>query len=85
MTSYAVRTGVLSCDLDGQVVLLDAASGVYFQLNETGGEIWRRLSGGDPVDRIVAVLVAAYGADEQQARCDVETLLADLRAHDLVT
>jgi hypothetical protein len=71
-------------DLEGEAVLLDLASGTYFGLNDVGTRIWQLLSAGEPVNRIAEVLTGEYDVSSDDARRDVEALLAELRARKLV-
>lgn len=71
-------------DLEGEAVLLDLASGTYFGLNDVGTRIWQLLAAGEPVNRIAEVLAGEYDVSGDDARRDVEALLAELRARKLV-
>lgn len=65
-------------------VLLDERSGEYWQLNPTGTVIAEGLLAGRGRDLIAAELVAAYEVGERQAADDVDALVDQLGAADLI-
>jgi hypothetical protein len=71
-------------DLDGEAVLLDLSSGIYFGLNEVGTRVWQMVGEGRGEAEIVAALAAAYEADAAIIDRDVARLLEDLRARRLI-
>ncbi len=85
MSTYSVRDGVLASEVNTETVLLDAVSGVYFQLNETGAEIWRAIGRGESEVAIIRRIVEVFGADEGEATADVHELLLELQTHNLVS
>ena len=78
------RPGVLSADVNGEVVLLDASSGTYYGLNEVGARVWtllgEKMSLGDVRDR----LVQEFEVDPQTAWVDLIGLVGDLSGAALV-
>jgi Coenzyme PQQ synthesis protein D (PqqD) len=71
-------------NLDGEVVLLDLASGTYFGLNEVGTRIWEMIEAGHDEPAIVSALAAEYAADAATIAADVKRLLGELRSRRLV-
>ena len=67
-----------------EIVILDVNSGQYFGLNEVGAFVWDLLESESDRDAIVAALTAAYDVDAAQAAADVDDLLRDLAARDLI-
>src|SRR4051812_19047380 len=59
----AAREGVVSCDLDDEVVLLHLHSGTYFGLNPVGVDIWSRIQTGERVSEILEYLLTQYAVD----------------------
>ena len=76
--------GAIARRVDDEVVILNVETGRYFALNETGAAIWDRLEKDCTVTELVAVVVAAYDVDEQQATGDVEDLVRHLADAGLV-
>ncbi|MBT2410055.1 lasso peptide biosynthesis PqqD family chaperone [Streptomyces sp. ISL-12] len=70
--------------VDSGAVLLDGRRGRYFQLNESGSTILRRLLDGQTPDAAAASLSASAPVSEDQARQDVRALVDALSAAHLV-
>ncbi|MET9294169.1 lasso peptide biosynthesis PqqD family chaperone [Streptomyces sp. NPDC003077] len=70
--------------LDSGAVLLDGRRGRYWQLNESGSTILRKLLDGDTPDTAAAGLSAAAPVSEAQAHKDVMALVDALSAANLV-
>jgi Coenzyme PQQ synthesis protein D (PqqD) len=56
-----------------------------FLLNETARRIWQALDHGASIDQAVERLAAHYGVPLAQVRADVEAIVAEWRAQDLLT
>lgn len=75
---------VLVTETEDGAVLLNERNGQYWQLNSSGWLILQTLlRDGDP-EKAIAALVARYPVEPEQARADVEALLATLRGARLV-
>lgn len=84
-TSYTVAPGVLTQELDGETILLVAATGTYFRLNPTGTQVWGALTAGRDVDEVVTDLADEGGVDPEVVRTDVASLLSTLVDKGLVS
>ena len=76
---------IIEREIDGEAVLLDLKSGVYYSLNRIGTEIWEMLSAGASEDQLVETLISTYEVSAEQAKCDLEELLTDLSEEGLIT
>jgi hypothetical protein len=65
--------------VDGEAVLINLSSGVYYSLQGPGATAWAYLEAGHPLDAVAAQLAARHGAPPARARADVEALVAELR------
>ena len=78
-----VRQGTdqLSCELDGETVLLSIQHGQYYYLNQVGSHIWTLLSTPHSAAALCAVLKEAYEVEpalcEQEVVGFLEALLTD--------
>jgi PqqD family protein of HPr-rel-A system len=70
---------VLVTETEDGAVLLNERSGQYWQLNSSGWLILQTLLRDGSPDMAAAALVARYPVEPEQARADVEALLATLR------
>ena len=69
---------------DDEVVIINTATGRYYDLTGSGPLVWTLLERSASVEEIVAALVASYGVSDTTAREDVEQLVEGLLAEDLV-
>ena len=65
-------------ELEGEAVLLNLDSGIYFGLDAIGTCIWQGLDRRDPLETIVTALVDAYDVDGATADADTRRLVAQL-------
>lgn len=76
--------GQVSCDLAGEVAILDMKSGIYYGLNAVGARIWNLIQEPQLVDAICATILEEYDVEADQSARDILTLLQALLANGLV-
>ena len=76
--------GVVSRELDGEMVLLNLTTGVYFGLNESGTAMWKLLAELKNPSRIVDALAEDFQASRLQLEEDLSAFLAALREKGLI-
>ncbi len=79
-----ISEDVVFRELEGEMVLLNLRTGVYFGLDPVGAAIWRLLEARRPVGEIVEALVREYDATPAQVEEDVRRLVAALGENALV-
>lgn len=72
-------------DLDGESVILNVQSGIYFGLDRIGTRIWQLIDELGDLDSIVRVMEDEYDAGRDVLRADVEALVSALLEKQLVT
>lgn len=72
-------------DLDGESVILNVQSGIYFGLDRIGTRVWQLIDELGDLDSIVRVMEDEYDAGRDVLRADVEALVAALLEKQLVT
>jgi len=72
------RPDLMTCTVDGEVVILDRAAGFVHQLNPTASHIWSACDGGHEVDEIAAGVAASFEGAPEAVLDDVIRTLADL-------
>jgi hypothetical protein len=82
--TLALRDGVAAADTDYGITLLDTDSGRYWTLNPTAALALRTLLDGGTTAQAVQQLTEQYAVDAGIAGADVEALVGELRAADLV-
>ncbi len=85
-TSETVRRadGLLTADIDGELLMMSVEQGRYFNLNSVGSRIWELLATPMAVDGLVDALTAEYDVTSTEARQEVERFLGALRERGLL-
>lgn len=74
----------VSCDLSGEIVILNIQDGVYYGLNAVGARIWKLLEEPRSVGQIRSALLDEYDIDPDVCGMQLVSVLTDLAAHELV-
>ncbi|MEZ0256676.1 MAG: PqqD family protein, partial [Chthoniobacter sp.] len=69
--------GPISADLNGEIAILDPASGLYFGLNEVGAFIWKRIGTGCLISEISAAVRETYEVPPEDCDADILQLLEE--------
>ena len=85
MTSRVrVNDDVLFQELQGEAVLLNLKSGVYFGLDPVGTRIWQLFAEHEVLAEIARTIVAEYDVAEDRCSADLLALVGDLERQGLV-
>jgi len=76
--------GLLTAAVGDELLMMSAAEGKYFNLNDVGSRIWELLAQPISADGLVAALTAEYDADADTARAEVVEFLSALRERGLL-
>ena len=83
-TTLTIRSGdVVHETVDGEVVIVDLANGVYFSTDGVGAVLWGLLTAGTTLQRLSEWAKAAYPT-EPDAAGDVSTFVRQLHAQGLL-
>lgn len=74
----------VSATLEGETILLDLESGVYYGLNETGSDAWKLLQEPIQVAELRDKLCEQYDVSEERCETDLLELLEQLRQEQLI-
>lgn len=74
----------LSSELDGETILLQMSSGLYYGLNEIGAVIWEMIQTPQSFEAIQAKLLESYEVSAEVCEQEVTKLLGDLHEAGLV-
>jgi len=74
----------VSCDLAGEVAILDVKSGTYYGLNAVGARIWNLIQEPRTVNEIRDTLLKEYDVETECCERELLALLQDLAATGLV-
>jgi hypothetical protein len=70
--------------VDGEAILINLASGLYYSMDRTGAVAWSLLAAGSSVDGITAHLAARHGMSADSIRADIRRLVDELLSEGLV-
>jgi hypothetical protein len=70
--------------VDGGALLVDMRSGVCFELNRTGVEVWNLLAGGASIRSLCETLAARYDMLDETITADVTSIVEALTRQKLV-
>lgn len=70
--------GVIWRDLRGDVVILNVETGVYFGLDGSSGQIWRKLVVHGSVEKSFESLTGQFDVEPDQLRHDLDALAEQL-------
>lgn len=76
--------GLLAATVGDELLMMSAAEGKYFNLNDVGARIWELLASPTTVEGLVTALTDEYDVDGDTAREQVLDFLSALRARGLL-
>ena len=79
-----ISDNVVWRDLEGEIVILNLTSGVYFSVDGVGTRIWILMAEQVATEEIVRQLIAEFEVEEAQLRSDMESLVKDLAGQGLI-
>lgn len=76
---YQLASSDIACEeFDGEMVVLNLASGHYFALNQSASFLMQAVLSGHAIDQLAAINTLSFSAE------DVTRFFADLASHDLI-
>lgn len=70
--------------IDGEAIVINLSTGLYYSMGKVGGRIWSLIERGCSTDGIAAAIASEYEVSPETAKSDVADLVADLLAERLV-
>ena len=70
--------------IDGEVIVIDLATGTYFSLRGGAADIWHLIGTGQSPDQMVTALTAVYSETRESVRARLELFLKELESEALV-
>ena len=77
-TVVVVAKDQVSCDVSGEVAILNLKSGLYFGLDLLGTQVWKLLQKPLRVAEIQETVLREYEVEPEQCERDLKTLLENL-------
>lgn len=81
---YANAPRVVHEAIDGEVIVIDLATGTYFSLQGGAANVWALIAAGKSVPDMVTVLAGLYDEEADSVRNVLDPFLAELQAESLV-
>jgi hypothetical protein len=75
---------VIWTEVDGEVVILNTASGVYFSVGGVGTRIWSLIVEQLASEEIITRLLSEFEVEETQLKEDFNSIVSDLATEGLV-
>jgi len=79
-----ISEDVLCQELQGEAVLLNLKTGVYFGLDSVGARVWRLLGERPVLSETIEALLAEYDVPKERCAQDLIALVSELAEHGLV-
>jgi hypothetical protein len=70
--------------IDGEAILINLATGVYYSMDKVGALIWEMIAGKQSLHEIVAAVTVRYEVSQEQASADIRRLAEELLQENLV-
>ena len=70
--------------LDGEAIMINLSTGMYYSMDQTGALVWSLLAAGRSLQDIASALAGRYAVAREQADADIRLLLAKLVEENLV-
>jgi len=80
----ATNPQAVFCQVAGEAVILDVASGRYFALDAVGTAIWQSLSTPRTLTAVCDAIQAEYDVSRDRCEADVSAFLEQLAAQGLI-
>jgi len=83
--SLRVPEEILFREIDGEAILLNTDSGLYFGLDEVGSTIWTALRESGSVEGAIPRLLEVFDTDAETLRADLLEFVTELVENALLT
>ena len=84
LARFTAKPGLVTTDLESELILLDPDSQQMYSLNPTGRLIWQKLDG-HTIEKLADAVSREFAVDPKTALTDTTALLADLLQTGLIT
>ena len=83
-STVVVAQDQVACELEGEAIILNSQSGIYYGLSAVGLRIWSLLQQPNRVAAIRTRLVEEYDVDQGRCAQDLSVLLEDMAGSGLI-
>jgi len=79
-----VASGLMSSEVDGELVMMDVERGAYYGLDPIAARIWAGIAEPVRLGDLCALLVAEYDIDKDTCEAEVLAFMTDLHSSGLI-
>lgn len=79
------RPNVISESIDGETIVINMKSGIYFSLNKIGGDIWDLIDANLSLEKIINRINCLYAGKKEEIISGIEKFIGELNKHDLIS
>ncbi|USL45842.1 PqqD family protein [Priestia megaterium] len=83
--NFQTSQNVVFTETDGEAVVLDIESGIYFGLDEVGVDIWKLIEQHGSSDKVKKNMLKMYDVQEEVLEVQLHTFLESLLEKGLIT
>lgn len=83
-TKYMILEGVSVREIEGEILLMNSASGELYTLNPLGHVIWEQIVNKDTLGRIIEIVSDKYDVLPEQVFEDVVNFLRELETNGFI-
>ena len=76
--SFNVADDILMSQIENEAILLDLATGTYYNLNQSSIPFWEALQNKQPLEPVVQQILNEYEVEASQVLKDLQIFLQDL-------
>jgi len=84
MNVRILEADVVWRELDGEVVILNLATGNYYGLEGAANDMWRLLVEHGSTEKVVEIMARDFDVDESRVSRDLDMLIKDLETRAIV-
>ncbi len=81
---FANKEGITSKLFEGEAIIVNLSTGVYYSMEKVGAMIWQMIEEGCSLQEITAAITARYDVSSEQTQADAERLIRELLQENLV-
>ena len=85
MNVRILETDVVWRELDGEVVILNLATGNYYGLEGSANDMWRLLVEHRSTETVAGIMSREFDVDADHVRADLDTLVHELARRSIVS
>jgi xanthine/uracil permease len=71
--------------VDGEAILINLTSGLYYSMDKVGGLVWSLIAVGSSIEQVAQAVATSYSVPVGRARDDVRLLVRQLLDESLIT